>query len=138
MIVEFRKIHEAAVRPTKAHDNDAGFDLTSLYVERTYLYHEHHTGLAVNVPPGYVGLVFPRSSISTTGHTLANAVAVIDAGYTGEIKLRFRHGEGREYDSGERVGQLVILKLPNIELQEVNSFEKGTERGSTGFGDSGR
>ncbi len=139
MRLQFRKLLLAAVTPTKARPNDAGFDLTAITKETTHLYREYNTGIAVDIPPGYVGLVFPRSSVSTTGHTLANCVAVIDPGYQGPIKLRFRHDKlNREYEAGERIGQLVVLPLTEVELEEVETFESDTERGAGGFGSTGR
>lgn len=138
MIINFRKTDARAVTPTKAHESDAGFDLTAISMEFSSLYNSYDTGLAVEIPEGYVGLVFPRSSVSNTGMVLANAVGVIDSSYRGTIQLRFRRLEGREYAVGERVGQLVILELPQIDFKEVHEFEEETDRGTGGWGSSGR
>ena len=137
MILEFRKALLNAVTPTRAHPTDAGFDLTAATKEFSSLYNEYDTGIAVAIPDGYVGLVFPRSSVSGTGMSLANAVGVVDASYRGTIKLRFRRGEGREYEAGERVGQLVVLKLECTSMEEVNGIDE-TVRATKGFGSSGR
>lgn len=138
MIINFRKTDARAVTPTKAHESDAGFDLTAISMEFSSLYNSYDTGICVEIPEGYVGLVFPRSSVSNTGMVLANAVGVIDSSYRGTIQLRFRRLEGREYAVGERVGQLVILELPQIDFKEVHEFEEETDRGADGWGSSGR
>lgn len=91
MKIKFVKLLENAVMPTKAHPTDAGFDLTATSRE----FDEHGavvygTGIAVEIPAGYVGLVFPRSSVSKLDLSMANAVGVIDAGYRGEITVKFK------------------------------------------------
>lgn len=82
MKIRFKKLSAIAKAPTKAHDSDAGFDLYAAYVERNDKGQlVCHSGIAVEIPRGHVGLVFPRSSICRTSLTLANSVGVIDAGY---------------------------------------------------------
>lgn len=91
MKIKFVKLLENAVAPTKAHATDAGFDLTA--TSRTFDEHGavvYGTGIAVEIPAGYVGLVFPRSSVSKFDLSMANAVGVIDAGYRGEITVKFK------------------------------------------------
>jgi len=94
--------------------------------------------LAMEMPEGYVGLIFPRSSISKTDHYLRNSVGVIDSGYRGEIKVRMSTPllGGVEYKVGDRVAQLVIMKLPWVNLQEVDELSD-TDRGEGGFGSTG-
>ena len=120
MKVKFKKLVPHAVEPTQANSSDAGYDLTATSV--TYpsvsdgIYTEICTGLAFEIPKGYVGLVFPRSSISKTKHFLRNSVGVIDSGYRGEVKLRFSTDEtNTSYQVGDRVGQIVFVRLPKIE-----------------------
>lgn len=141
MKVRFKKLNENAVVPAYSKPGDAGLDLTAISKELTnnpqYGYLEYGTGLAVEIPEGYVGLLFPRSSISNTGLILANAVGVIDSGYRGEIKFRFKHIPGTaDYNVGDRVGQLIILPYPSIETEEATELNS-SERGDTGFGSSG-
>ena len=139
MEVKFKKLLPVAVEPTYSKPGDAGMDLTAFGVERTPGYMEYNTFIAVEIPEGYVGLLFPRSSVSKTPLILANSVGVIDSNYRGPIKLRFKHtGEnGSEpYKSGDRVGQLVIMPVPTIELKEVGDLSE-TSRGDGGFGSSG-
>ncbi len=91
MKIKFVKLTENAVTPTKAHATDAGFDLTA--TSRTFDEHGavvYGTGIAMEIPTGYVGLVFPRSSVSRFDLSMANAVGVIDAGYRGEITAKFK------------------------------------------------
>ena len=138
MEIRLNKLNEAAVIPQYAKEGDAGLDLTAISrkVNPTG-YIEYGTGLAVEIPSGYVGLVFPRSSISKVNMSLTNSVGVIDSGYRGEIKFRFKPsaaGRGM-YDIGERVGQLVIIPYPQIQLIEADELSE-TARADTGFGSS--
>lgn len=141
MILKFKKLNENAVVPTKANLGDAGWDLTATTKEIVdtpgYGFVRYKFGIAVKVPDGHVGLLFPRSSVSKTGLFLANGVGVIDSGYTGELEARFKYvPKTNIYEVGERVVQLVILPLPEFELQQVEELEQ-TARGEAGFGSSG-
>lgn len=91
MEVKIKKLHKNAVIPQYAKKGDAGLDLTA--VEKHYDIHGcvvYKTGIAVEIPEGYVGLVFPRSSVSKTDLLMANSVGVIDSGYRGEITMKFK------------------------------------------------
>lgn len=138
MNVKIKRLSDNAVVPSYAHDTDAGLDLVatsmSIIEDSEFGYYEYGTGLAVSIPDGHVGLIFPRSSISNTGMLLSNSVGVIDSGYLGEIKFRFRYIKGtRHYNVGEKVGQLIIMPYPKIEFEEVEDLGE-SERGSGGFG----
>lgn len=87
--IKFKKLNSNAVIPKRGTTGAAGFDLTavSMYVKENTL--KYDTGIAVEIPPGYVGLVFPRSSVCKTGLSLANSVGVIDSDYRGSISLCF-------------------------------------------------
>ena len=142
MKVKFKKIHEIAQIPQKANPGDAGFDLVATSIEHPFgaasPYIEAGTALAVEIPRGYVGLVFPRSSISDTKHFLRNSVGVIDSGYRGEIKLRFSIDESlTAYKIGDRVGQIIFIKLPAVEIIEAATLGTST-RQQKGFGSSGK
>ena len=143
--VKIRKVHPDAVIPTYAHPGDAGMDVTA--VERVVNddYIEYDTGLQFELPPGYVMLIFPRSSISNKTLSLANSVGVLDSTYRGNLKLRFRREFPvrpqnttyfKIYNTGDRVGQIMIIPYPEINFTETEDFED-TERGSGGFGSSG-
>ena len=141
MKVKIKKLHPDAVIPKYAHDTDAGLDLvaTSLDYNPTYDFFEYGTGLAISIPEGHVGLIFPRSSISKMDLTLANSVGVIDSGYTGEIMFRFKSiGDGLQdlYSVGDKIGQLIIMPYPKVEFEEVDDLGE-SERGSGGFGSTG-
>lgn len=140
MKVRIKRLSENAVIPAYANPGDAGLDLVATYVKvedhNKYGFFEYGTGLAVEIPEGYVGLIFPRSSISKTGMMLANAVGVIDPGYLEEIKLRFKYISGTDsYNVGDRIGQLIILPIPRIEFEEVEDIGE-SKRG--GFGSTGK
>mgnify|MGYP003636453825 FL=1 len=142
MKVKFKKLNMLAQDPFRANGTDAGFDLTASSIEyplgSTSLFVEVCTGISVEIPNGYVGLLFPRSSISTTKHFLRNSVGVIDSGYRGEIKLRFSLDESpTSYQIGDKVGQIVFIKLPVVELIEVEELST-SDRSTGGFGSSGR
>jgi len=139
MRIEVKKLSEEAVIPTRANSGDAGLDLTATSMTFTEDYIEYGTGLAFEIPEGYVGLIFARSSISKMAHSVANAVGVIDACYRGEVKIRMRYKKDRAlewYKVGDRVAQLVVMPCWPGNLVEVNELSK-TDRGSGGFGSSG-
>ena len=136
--LKVKKIFSNAVVPSYTKLGDAGMDLTAISLEKNGEYYEYVTGLAIELPLGYVGLVFPRSSISKTDHYLRNSVGVIDAGYRGEIKIRMSVPflGGVEYKVGDRVAQLVIIKLPWVNIEQVDELSE-TDRGEGGFGSTG-
>ena len=137
MKVFIKRNHPDAVIPKYAHSGDAGMDLTAVEVKIEKGLVKINTGICIEIPEGYVGLVFPRSSIYKTGLTLTNSVGVIDSGYRGEIMLKFTTKfEGRLYKKGDRVGQIIILPYPKIEFSEVDVLTS-SERSTGGFGSSG-
>lgn len=141
MKVRFKKLNQDAVIPAKAHPTDAGFDLTCTSVDEDHVRDivTYGTGIAVEIPRGYVGLVFPRSSVYKVQLQLSNSVGVIDSGYRGEITFKFRivHPHIRRYGLGERIGQLVIIPYPEIEFEEADSLED-SDRGTGGYGSTGK
>lgn len=139
--VKIKKLNPNAVIPKYSREGDAGLDLTSISrAGNIGDYAVFYTGLAIEIPKGYVGLIFPRSSISDKNQMLTNHVGVIDSNYRGEITFRFKklyeNSNQQEYYPGERVGQLLIIPYPEIEFEEVTELSE-TERGSNGFGSSG-
>ena len=145
MQVKFKKLVERAVTPTYAKNGDAGLDITAVghRIDTEHNFIEYHTGLAIEVPPGHVGLLFPRSSVSKTDLVLANCVGVLDSGYRGEITFRYKFKPDsyfaslKRYKDGDRIGQLIIIPYLNIEMQEVEELSK-TERGDGGYGSTGK
>lgn len=142
LTIKFKRLVPHAQEPEYAHVGDAGMDLysTDCYHDSDYDFIEYGTGLAIKIPEGYVGLLYPRSSISKTPHLLCNSVGVIDSNYTGEIKLRFKILKDKpnlEYAVGDKVGQLIIMPYPSVKFKEVETLED-TNRGQNGFGSSGK
>lgn len=142
MQVKFKKLNDKAVLPSYAKPGDAGLDLTSTSVDPTKLYDaipyiEYGTGLSVEIPPGYVGLIFSRSSVTNRSLMLKNAVGVIDSSYRGEIKFRFQPvGNESFYNVGERIGQMIIVPYPEIQPEFAEELSN-TERGDGGYGHTG-
>ena len=135
-------LDDGATAPTRAHDTDAGLDLHALHPAdippggRELI----GTGVHVSIPPGYVGMVCPRSGLAHNyGLTVLNAPGIIDAGYTGEIKVNLHNTEDRAVvlPSGARIAQLVITPTPDAQLVRVDRLDT-TERGDNGHGSTGR
>lgn len=139
MKVKIKKLHPDAVIPSYAKPGDAGMDLVALSEEWRFEYIEFGTGLSIEIPEGYVGLLFPRSSITVYELMLKNSVGVIDSGYRGEIKLRFQDvgRSAKFYERGDRIAQLIILPYPRIEWEEAQELQE-SERGQGGFGSTGK
>ena len=138
MELKFKKLKDRAVIPSYAKKGDAGMDLVATNVKHSDLYIEYGTDLAMELPHGYVGLIFPRSSISKTDHYLRNSVGVIDSGYRGEIKIRMSIPAlgARQYNKGDKVAQLLIMQTPWVDIVEVSEIS-GSDRGAGGFGSTG-
>lgn len=141
MQIAIKKLNENAVIPAYAKKGDAALDLTATSKEYNDFNNQltFGTGLAIEIPDGYVGLIFPRSSICNTQLSLSNAVGVIDSGYRGEIKAVFRAGDrpSKNYEIGDRICQMIIMPFPKVELIEVQELSS-TERGTEGFGSTGK
>lgn len=137
MNIKIKKLHPNAIIPEYAKIGDAGLDLTAVDFEATGLHITYKTGLAIAIPEGFVGLLFPRSSVYKTGQYLTNSVGVIDSGYRGEIMLKFTRPDiDSQYIIGDRVGQLIIIPYPQIKFEEVEDLGS-TDRGQGGFGSTG-
>lgn len=131
------QLDKGAYKPTKAHDLDAGFDL---YAPNDMRIGDNivDTKVHILIPAGYVGLIFPRSSMSQRG--FITHTGVIDAGYTGSIKVNLEYqGTDTEihYRAGQRIAQIVIVPIPKVELVEYDITTIKTDRGQGGFGSSG-
>lgn len=139
MVVNFKYIRPGVPTPGYAKEGDAGIDLIAAYAyAQDFNQITYGTGIAVEIPEGHVGLIFPRSSISKTGLRLSNSVGVIDSGYRGEIMVKFDIIEGdKAYSLGDRICQLVILPYPQVVLNNVAELST-TDRGEGGFGSTGK
>lgn len=141
MNVKVKKLSEQAVIPKYSKPGDAGLDLTATSKSEEAKNVVYGTGLAVEIPDGYVGLLFPRSSLSNYDLSLCNSVGVIDSGYRGEIMFKFKRTDlmafAKEYQVGERIGQLVIIPYPKVNLVEVKDLNDSI-RGAGGYGSTGK
>ena len=141
--IKIKKLHPNAVIPQYAKAGDAGMDLTAVEIldESDYQI-TYNIGLSIEIPEGFVGLIFPRSSIRNVGLSLSNSVGVIDSGYRGSLQATFNktlciNGKFNTYLVGTRVAQMIIIPYPQINFVEVEELSS-TERGEGGFGSSGK
>jgi dUTP pyrophosphatase len=143
MKVKIKKLVENAVIPAYSKPGDAGMDLTATEVEYTNEYISYKTGLSFEIPKGYVGLLFPRSSNCKKDLILCNSVGILDSGFRGQVEFRYKYvgitplyasmQHDNIYFVGERIGQIIIIPYPTIEFEEVQELSE-TERGNGGFG----
>jgi dUTP pyrophosphatase len=141
--LRFRRLAVAARPPTQAHDGDAGYDLHAAEAvtidpgERASV----GTGIAVAIPEGQAGLVIPRSGLAARhGISVVNAPGLIDSGYRGELRVLLLNTDSTEsfaVEPGDRIAQLVLVRVETEELQEVAELDE-TARGVGGFGSTGR
>jgi len=139
MKVKIKKMHKNAVIPSYAKPGDAGMDLT--VVSMTFDIDTNictlDFGIAIEIPEGYVGLLFPRSSVYKKNCILSNSVGVIDSGYRGSIMAKFYEiNSFCGYEEGEKALQLIIMPYPQIQFEEVEELSN-TDRGAGGFGSTG-
>ena len=142
--INIKKLNENAVIPTYGSEFSAGADLYAL-TDETIVIAPHetvlvHTGVAMEIPMGYVGLVFARSGLSTKRALApANKVGVIDSDYRGEIMVALHnHSEDpKSIENGERVAQIVLVPYISADFDEVDELSD-TVRGEGGFGSTGR
>jgi dUTP pyrophosphatase len=143
MKVRIKKLSEKAVIPTYAKSGDAGMDLVATsIISETDTQITYGIGLALEIPFGFVGLIFPRSSVRKTRLMLSNCVGVVDSGYRGELQATFNkvnHNSIAEndYKVGDRIAQIMIIPHPPIEFEEADELSD-TERGDGGFGSTGK
>lgn len=144
MDIKVKKLAENAALPVRAHNGDAGLDLVCTRITTTInevgqLMLVYHTDIAVEIPEGYVGLLFPRSSIYKKSLRTTNAVGVIDSNYRGEVMFVMATTTDvlpSVYKEGERFCQLVIVKLPDVEIVEAQELSD-SDRGEDGLGSTG-
>lgn len=135
------KLDDFAVRPVKAHEADAGFDLfmplNTVGIARAYGAMEVDTGVHMVIPEGYCGEIISKSGLNMK-HNLTST-GLIDAGYTGSIRVKvYNHGNKPiTFRGGDKISQIVIKKLPTVELYDIESLPE-TDRGENGFGSTGR
>lgn len=141
MKIKIKLLNNRATKPTYAKESDAGLDLVATsIIENTSFQITYGLGVALEIPEGMVGLVFPRSSVRNTELILSNSVGVIDSGYRGELQATFNKLNGFDsiaYNIGDRVCQIIIVPHPVIQLQVVDELSE-SERGKGGFGSTGK
>ena len=143
MKVRIKKLSENAVIPTYAKSGDAGMDLVATsIISETDTQITYGIGLALEIPKGFVGLIFPRSSVRKTRLMLSNCVGVVDSGYRGELQATFNKVNQNsiaenDYKVGDRIAQIMIIPHPPIEFEEADELSD-TERGDGGFGSTGK
>lgn len=140
--VKIKKLHQNAVIPKYSNPGDAGLDLTVTTINSdnpddvTYGF-----GLSMEIPEGYVGLIFPRSSIKRTHLSLSNSVGVIDSGYRGEVMACFRKTHNFDpmlkYHVGDRAAQIIIIPYPQVLFEESTELSDSV-RGEGGYGSTGK
>lgn len=160
MIIRFKKLHPDAVTPAYSRDGDAAVDLTAVSLHNDELgFLVYDTGIAVEIPQGYVGILYPRSGISKTDLMLSNSVGIIDSNYRGSLQFKFTTNHvgstkmhhnaivsltGHDsvlanfniFNVGDRIGQLILHKIPEMSFVEVSELTP-SNRGAAGFGSSG-
>lgn len=138
--IAIKKLTENATVPTKNNTSDAGWDLYAVEDavinsgDRTTI----ATGVAMAIPEGYVGLIWPRSGLAVKSGVDVFA-GVIDSGYRGEIKVCLYNSSKEELKitTGDRIAQILFQEIPSFSLTIVDSLDI-TERGGDGFGSSGK
>ena len=137
--INFKKLYGGVYTPTKSNTTDAGYDLYSVNdVAIPKGYNALiNTGIAIEIPKGYVGLIWDRSSLGVKG--IHRHAGVIDCGYTGEVKVCLHNTSAVTYDikKGDRIAQLIIQEAPHYELNEVQELGE-TDRSVGGFGSTGK
>lgn len=141
-IIKFVRIHEAAIVPSYAHPGDAGADLCSIESvslapgERALV----RTGLAIQIPEGFVGLVHPRSGLAIKqGLSVINTPGTIDAGYRGEVMVGLVNLDPHstiDLPAGARIAQLLIQRVERAEFEVVDELDDSVRQGG-GFGSTG-
>jgi dUTP pyrophosphatase len=141
--MKFKKLHENAKLPTQATEGSAGYDIYAVkedfIASPTGPIWEYSTGVAVEIPKGFVGLLCARSSITKkTTFSLGNSVGIIDSDYRGELKFQFRDlkppgGMSKRFDLTQAIGQLVVIPYHSSKAEFVNELSE-TKRGDGGFG----
>ena len=140
MKVKLKKLNENVKLPVYAKTGDAGLDIKATRIENENNYSiTYGTDLCIEIPFGYVGLIFPRSSIRNYDLVLSNCVGVVDSGYRGEIMATFKKTklDGMYYDVDDKIMQIIILPYPSIEFEFTDELSE-TERGKGGFGHTGK
>jgi dUTP pyrophosphatase len=142
MKIKIKLLNRNGKIPTKAHKTDACYDV---YAASVLFDEENQTvvyglGFATEIPVGYKGIIVPRSSFTKTNWVMQNTPAQVDASYRGEWIVKFKcvdYAVEAPFKENERIAQIFFEKVLDIEFEEVDTLTN-TERGSGGFGSSGK
>lgn len=134
------KLDPGSYLPTKGHADDAGWDL---YAKESFTVPAggsavHDTGVHMAIPKGYCGLIVSKSGLNVKKNITCRGL--VDSGYVGSIVAKLDNsddGRAHAFKAGEKITQIVILPIPDVELEVVSELEE-TERGSGGFGSTGK
>ena len=141
--LKYHMLSDTAKLPTKAHDNDACFDLYADIQEITTIcpgeIKKISTGFSTEIPHDYFGAIFARSGLGSKGISPSNCVGIVDESYREEWIVALVNNSNSSYtiNPGDRIAQFTLLPYPEIKLTEVTELSN-TDRGNTGFGCSGR
>lgn len=130
-------LDEGAIMPTRAHELDAGFDLYARETARVYMHYVFDTGVHIQIPQGYAGIIKSRSGLNIDKGLQGEGV--VDAGYTGSIRVKLYNNSSTPYTvhEGDRIAQILIVPVATPELVQVDKIQGG-DRGSRCFGSSGK
>ncbi len=139
--IKIKLLNENAILPEKQHDSDAGYDLFSIeeVILKPNEIHKVKTGIAIQIPTNYGGLVLPRSGLSSKhGISLINTPGLIDSGYRGELLIPLINHSVNEYEikKHERIAQLILIESPEVKIEVVSDLDD-SDRDSKGFGSTG-
>jgi dUTP pyrophosphatase len=153
MIIKVKKSNSTIPTPKYAIEGDAGLDLTAVQILKSdYKSVIYDTGLAFEIREGYIGFIYPRSSVRKYNIIMANSVGVVDSNYRGTVQVSFKRTlsgsikhilnrigfrfDLKQYELNDRICQLIILPYPQIELNVVDNLSD-TKRGELGHGSTG-
>ena len=141
MLLKFKKLHPDAILPTKGTEHSAAVDLFSIETVDIpgNTFYKVNTGLSVEIPIGYFGLVAPRSGKATKEGLILRSSNYVDADYRGPIMICcFALGvEKLHIEKGERIAQMAIIPIPQLEIEWAEKLSE-TNRGNGGFGSTGK
>ena len=135
--IKIKKTNINSILPIKKNPLDAGIDCYANSITKTEDYIEYGLGFSLEIPEGYCGFIFPRSSVSNYDLLMCNSVGVVDSNYINEVKARFKQSGHKVYELGDRVCQLILYKYPEVEFIEVDELDDTNNRGG-GHGSTGR
>lgn len=143
MKIEVIKLNPEAIVPTYAHETDAGADLYAIKNVTIYAKEKAviETGIAINIPQGYVGFITPRSGLALNKSlTVLNSPGTIDSGYQGEIKVILLNTDPwkeKYIKKNDRIAQIVFQKIEKAEFLLSENFNNESNRSDNGFGSTG-